>query len=56
MMENSPLAQHGIEPRSSFNEDGIGNVWKKTKLTKKDPRSACDLRDHTGTTPYKYQN
>ena len=52
MMENSPLAQHGIEPRSCLNEDGIGNVWKNTKLTKKDSRSACDLRDHADTTPY----
>ena len=34
MMENSPLAQQGIELRSSLNEDGIGNVWKNTKLTK----------------------
>ena len=52
MMEKSPLAQQGIEPRLSLNEDGIGNVWKNTKLTKKDSRFACDLRDHTDTTPY----
>ena len=52
MMENSPLAQQGIEPRSSLNEDGIGNVWKNAKLTKKVSRSACDFRDHTDTTPY----
>ena len=53
MMENSPLAQHGIEPRSSLNEDGFGYMWKNTKLTKKDSRSACDLRDHTDTTPLR---
>ena len=52
MMENSPLAQHGIEPRSALNEDGFGSVWRNTKLTKKDSRSACDLLDHTDTTPY----
>ena len=52
MMENSPLAQQGIEPRSSLNEDSIGNVWKNAKLRKKDYRSTCDLRDHTDTTPY----
>ena len=55
IMENPPLAQQGIEPRPSLNEDGIGNVWKNTKLTKKDSRSACDLRDHTDTTPYTFE-
>ena len=29
MMENSPLIQHGIEPRASSSEDSIGNVLKK---------------------------
>ena len=53
MMGSPPLVQHGIEPISSLNEDGVGNVWKNTKLTKKDSRSACDLRDHTDTTPYR---
>ena len=43
MIENSLLAQHGIEPHSSLDEYGIGSVWKNTKLTKKDSRSACDL-------------
>ena len=52
MMEKSPLAQQGIEPCLSLNEDGIGNVWKNTKHTKKDSRFACDLRDHTDTTPH----
>ena len=52
MMGISVSAQHGIEPNSSPNEDGIRGTWKNTKLTKKDSRSACDLRDHTDTTPY----
>ena len=54
MVENLPLSQHGVEPGTSTNEDGIGNVWKNeiTKFTKKDSRSACDLRDHTDNTPY----
>ena len=33
MIENSPLAPYGIGPRSSLNEDSVGNVWKNTKLT-----------------------
>ena len=54
MVEKWPLSQHGFEPCTSTNEDGIRNVWKNanTKLTKKDSRSACDLRDHTDTVPY----
>ena len=40
MMENSPSAQHGIEPRSSLNEDDIGNVWKNTILQR---RTLCPL-------------
>ena len=54
MVENLPLSQHGVEPSTSTNEDGIGNVWKNanTKFTKKDSRSACDLRDHTDNVPY----
>ena len=54
MVENLPLSQHGVEPCTSTNEDGIGNVWKNanTRLTKKDSRSACDLRDHTDPVPY----
>ena len=54
MVENLPLSQHGVEPSTSTNEDGIGNVWKSanTKFTKKDSRSACDLRDHTENVPY----
>ena len=54
MVENLPLNQHGLEPCASTNEDGIGNIRKNAnaKLTKKDSRSACDLRDHTDTVPY----
>ena len=54
MVENLPLSQHGVKPCTSTNEDGIRNVWKnaKTKLTKKDSRSVCDLRDHAGNVPY----
>ena len=54
MVENLPLNQHGVEPSTSFNENGTGNMWKNTneKITKKDSRSACDLRDHTDFTPY----
>ena len=55
MVENLPLSQHGVEPCTSANEDGIGNVWKNanTKFTKKDSRSACDLRDHMDNTTYR---
>ena len=54
MVENLPLSQHGVELYMSTHEDGIRNAWKNanTKLTKKDSRSACDLRDHTDTVPY----
>ena len=54
MVENLSLSQHGVEPCTSANEDGIRNVWKNanTRLTKKDSRSACDLRDHTDNVPY----
>ena len=52
MMGNSTLVQQGVEPGSSLNEDESGNMWKNTKLTKKDSRSACDLRDHSDTIPY----
>ena len=54
MVEHLPLSQHGVEPCTSTNEDGIGNVWKNanTKFTKKDSRSACHLRDHTDNIPY----
>ena len=54
MVENLPLSQNGVEPCTSASEDGISNVWKNanTKLTKKDSRSACDLRDHMDNVPY----
>ena len=54
MVENLPLGRHGVEPCTSADEDGIRNVWKNanTKLTKKDSRSACDLRDHMDVSPY----
>ena len=56
MVEKLPLSQHGVEPCTSTNEDAIRNVWKNanTKLTKKDSRSGCDLRDHAGNVPYTY--
>ena len=56
MVESLPLNQHGVEPYTSKNEDGTRNVWKNanTKLTKKDSRSACDLRDHTDNVPYSW--
>ena len=54
MVENLPLSQHGVEPCTSTNEDGIGKVWKNTntRLTKKDSRSACDLRVQPDHVPY----
>ena len=54
MVENLPLNQHGVESCTSTNEDGIGNVRKNAnmKLTKKDSRSSCDLRDHMDAVPY----
>ena len=43
MVEILSLNHHGVEPCTSSNEDGIGNVRKSanTKFTKKDSRSAC---------------
>ena len=57
IVENLPLNQQGVKPCSSSNENGTGNVWKNAnvKFTKKDSRSACDLRDHTDFTPYNYE-
>ena len=54
MVGNLPLNHCCVEPCTSTNEDGNRNVWKNanTELTKKDSRSACDLRDHTDNTPY----
>ena len=54
MVQNLPLSQHGVEPCLSTNEYEIRNVWKNanTKLTKKDSRPACDLRDHTDNVLY----
>ena len=54
MVGNLPLNQHGVGPSTSFDENRTGNMWKNTneKITKKDSRSACDLRDHTDFTPY----
>ena len=51
-----PLSHYGVEPCTSTNEDGMKDVWKNAniKLTKKDSRSACDLRDHADNTPYTY--
>ena len=55
MAENLPLGQHGVEPGTSTNEEGIRSAWENanTRLTKKDSRSACDLRDHTDVNPYR---
>ena len=54
MVENLPLSQHGVEPCTSTNKDGIVNVWKNAnaRLTKKDSRSACDLRVQPDHVPY----
>ena len=54
MVENLPLGHHGVEPCTSTNEEGIRSAWENTntRLTKKDSRSACDLRDHTDVSPY----
>ena len=54
MVKNLPLGQHGVEPCTSTNEEGIRSAWENTntRLTKKDSRSACDLRDHTDVSPY----
>ena len=54
MMGSSTLVQQGVGPSSSLNEDEVGNMSKNTKLTKKDSRSACDLRDHTDPVPYTH--
>ena len=57
MVGTLPLSHYGVEPCTSTNENGIRNVWQNanTELTKKDSRSACDLRDHTDNTPYNVQ-
>ena len=57
MVENLPLGQHGVEPGTSLNEKGIRSAWENTniRLTKKDSRSACDLRDHMDVSPYNRQ-
>ena len=54
MVENLPLGQHGVEPGTSLNEDGVRSAWENTntRLTKKDSRSACDLRVHSDVSPY----
>ena len=54
MVENLPLNRHGVEPCTSSYEDGIGIVCKNknTKITKKDSRSAWELREDTDFTPY----
>ena len=54
MVENLPLGQHGVEPGTSLNEDGVRSAWESTntRLTKKDSRSACDLRVHSDVSPY----
>ena len=50
------LNRNGPEPYTSLKEGGIGNARKNTnvKFTKRDSRSACDLREDTGFTPYRY--
>ena len=57
MVENLPLGQHGVEPGTSLNEDGVRSAWESTntRLTKKDSRSACDLRVHSDVSPYKHR-
>ena len=54
MVENLPLTQRSVQPYTSSNENGVGNVWNKanTKLAKKDSRSACDLRKLADFTLY----
>ena len=54
MVENLPLGQHGVEPGTSLNEDGTRSAWENTntRMTKKDSRSACDLREHPDVSPY----
>ena len=54
MVENLPLGQHGVEPGTSLNENGIRSAWENTniRLTKKDSRSACDLRERSDVSPY----
>ena len=49
LMGSLPLNLNGLEPSTFLTKDGIGNVWKNTntKFTKKDSRSACDLKEDT---------
>ena len=55
MVEHLPLGQHGVEPGTTLNEEGVRSAWENTntRLTKKDSRSACDLREHSDVSPYK---
>ena len=45
-----------LEPCTFSDANRVENVWKNTnaKFTKKDSRSACDIRDHTDFTPYTH--
>ena len=54
MVENLPWGQNGVGPGTSLNEDGVRSAWENanTRLTKKDSRSACDLREHPDVSPY----
>ena len=55
MVGNLLLDHHGVEPCAPSNEDDVRSVWESanTNFTKKNSRSACDLRDHTDTFPYR---
>ena len=55
IMGSLPSDRNGPDPSTSLTEDGVDNASKSrnTKLTKKDSRSACDLREDTGFTPYE---
>ena len=52
IMGGFPLDHNGTG--TALKEQGLGNVWKEpnTKFTKKDSRSACDLRKSIDFTPY----
>ena len=58
MVENLPLGQNGVGPDTSLNEDRVRSAWENTntRLTKKDSRSACDLREHSDVSPYTKQH
>ena len=54
MIGSLPLDQNVTGTGTSLIDQGLGNIWKEpsTKCTKKDSRSARDLRENLNFIPY----